>query len=274
MMKIIKKLLKYLLLLIILLALTSSLWLKIIPQKYLSPFVGKSSIVDNVICNFSTKISGESMNPIITPGTSVDLNRCFKENDLTKNTIVMYLDNSDFRFGIIRHVLTLDPPVYKISDEKAPELLHDIIKEEIVGITHNIDVSKTKYETKQKTESFIFNPDEYLFNLYLGKIPRGYGIEMAEVEETTQFIKDKDKFCSVTSPKKKLLHVDTEIIDSKTNKVVTSAKDVILNVNSKPNIDCTDFGSDQGMLNLNPGNYQYKFSMNHQVLKNIPFIVN
>jgi len=90
-MKIIKKLLKYLLLLAILLDLTSSLWLKVVPQKYLSPFMGKFSAVDNVICNFSTKISGESMNPIITSGTSVDLNRCFKENDLTQNTIVLYL---------------------------------------------------------------------------------------------------------------------------------------------------------------------------------------
>ncbi|MDD4938402.1 MAG: hypothetical protein PHX34_05375, partial [Candidatus Shapirobacteria bacterium] len=171
-------------------------------------------------------------------------------------------------------VLTLNPPVYKISDEKAPELFHDIIKEEIVGITHNIDVSKTKYETKQETESFILNADEYLFNLYLAKIPKGYGIEMAEVEKTSQFIKDKDKFCSVISPKKKLLHVDTEIIDSKTNKVVTSAKDIIFNVNSKPNINCIDFGSDQGMLNLESGNYQYRFLINHQVLKDISFTVN
>ncbi|MDD4938415.1 MAG: hypothetical protein PHX34_05440 [Candidatus Shapirobacteria bacterium] len=273
-MRVIKKLLKYLLLLIILLALTSSLWIKVVPQKYLSPFVGKFPVVDNVICNFSTKISGESMNPIITPGTSVNLNRCFKENDLNQDTVVLYLDNSNFRFGIIRHVLTLNPPVYKISDEKAPELLHDIIKEEIIGVTHNIDVSKTKYKTKQETESFILNADEYLFNLYLGKIPKGYGIEMAEVEKTSQFIKDKDKFCSVISPKKNLLHVDTEIIDSKTNKVVTSAKDIILNINSKPNIDCTDFGSDQGMLNLESGNYQYRFLLNHQVLKDISFTIN
>jgi len=43
---------------------------------------------------------------------------------------------------------------------------------------------------------------------------------------------------------------------------------------SKPtNIGCMDFGSGQGMLNLNPGTYRYLFLMNHQALADTQFDV-
>lgn len=273
-MRIIGKLLKYLLLSVILLALTSSLWLKIVPQKYLSPFAGKSPLVDKLVCDFSTKVSGESIIPIIAPGTSVDLTRCFKENDLTQNTLVLYFDNSNLRFGIIRHILTLNPVVYKVSDEKAPELLHDIIKEEIAGITHNVDVSKTKYQAKKETESFILSSDDFLSDFYLAKIPKGMGLETATVEKTSTFNSQQDKFCFVILPKKNLIGVDGEIVNSETQSTITLGKDMVFNTNLKPNINCMDFGSGQGMLNLEKGNNRYRLLMNHQVLKDIPFTLN
>jgi hypothetical protein len=272
--RIVRKPLKCLLLTAALLVLTSSLWFKIVPQKYLSPFIGKSSVVDKLVCNFSTKVSGQSMNPVIKPGTAVGLTRCFEEKDLTQNTVALYLDNSSMRFGVIRHILDLNPVVYKISDEKSPELLHDIIKEEIIGITHDIDVSKTKYQAQKKTESFILKPNDFLADFYLGKIPRGYGEEMAEVEKASTFSKDKDKFCMIVIPKKELTFVDIEIIDAQTEETIISNKKIVFNVRPEPNTNCQDFGEDQGMLSLKPGNYRYRFLMNHQVLEEVRFTVN
>lgn len=273
-MMILRKLLKHLLLSVILLALTSSLWLKIVPQEYLSPFIGKSPIVDKLVCDFSTKVIGESMNPIIPPGTSVGLTRCFTEKDLTQNTLVLFLDNSNMRFGIIRHILPLDPVVYKISDEKAPELLHDIVKEEIVGITRGIDISKTKYEVKQETKSFILAPNDFLTDFYLAKIPKGMGVEATTAEKASAFNRQQDKFCFVVLPKRNLTAVDSEIVNEVTQNTIPLGKDMVFNASQKPNINCVEFGSGRGALNLKPGNYKYRLLMNHQALEDIPFTVN
>lgn len=249
------------------------LWIKAIPNKYLLPLTGKTTLVDKLVCNTSTKISGQSMSPLIKPGSSVDVNRCFEADNLAEGTVVLFNNNQSLRIGIIRHLLPLDPIIYKVSDEKAPELLHDVVKEEITGIIKNIDTSQSKYQTKQDPGSFILDADEFLTDLYLGKIPRGYGIEMATVEKTNIFFKDKDKFCSVFIPKKELRFVDIEIVDDTTQSVVSSSKNIIFGVRPQPNIDCQDFGSGQGMFNLDPGSYHYRFLLNHQVLKDIPFMV-
>ncbi|MCL5090663.1 MAG: hypothetical protein M1514_01495 [Patescibacteria group bacterium] len=272
-MRIIKKLTKYLLITLLILIFASPLWIKIIPTKHISFLTGKLPVVDSVVCNFSTKVSGESMGSLIPSGSSIVINRCFEDEDLKEGTVVLFNDNANLRFGVVRHVLPLDPVVYKVSDEKAPELLLDVIKEEITGITKSIDMSKSKYQAKRKTESFILNANEFLTDLYLAKIPHGMGIEVSTVEKTTSFSRQEDKFCSVIVPKKNLTAVATEITDIKTQKIISQGNNIVFNVSSKPNINCKDFGSSQGMLNLDPGSYRYKFLINHQVLANIQFEV-
>ena len=269
----IKKLPKCLLITLLILIFTLPLWIKVVPTKYISLLTGKSTTIDSVICNFSTRVSGESMSPLITPGSLMQMDRCFKTNDLSEGVVVLFKNDSNLRFGIIRHILPLDPIVYKVSDEKAPERLHDVIKEEIAGITKNIDVSKSRYQAQQGVESFIIDADKFLTDFYLGRIPRGFGVEMAKVEKTNIFFIEKDKFCAVVFPKKELVFVDIEIVDAKTGKIVRSSKNIVFNVRPEPNIGCEDFGSDQGMLNIGPGTYRYRFLMNHQALKDVPFEV-
>jgi hypothetical protein len=276
-MKVIKKLTKYLLAIILvnvlILIFSFPIWIKAIPNKYISLLAGKVAVVDNLVCTFSTQIKGESMNPLIAPGGSLELNRCFKEEDLTEGTIIFFEDGPSLRFGIIRHILPLDQVVYKVSDEKAPELLYDVIKEEITAINKSVDVAKSKYQAEQKTESLILDSSEFLTDFYLAKIPKGTGIETATVERTASFFREKDKFCFVIAPKKNLIGVELEISNTKTGEKVSLGKDIIFTAGSKPNINCLDFGSSQGMLNLDPGTYQYRFLMNHQALADIQFEV-
>jgi acetylornithine deacetylase/succinyl-diaminopimelate desuccinylase-like protein len=110
-------------------------------------------------------------------------------------------------------------------------------------------------------------------DFYLAKIPKGTGIETATVERTASFFREKDKFCFVIAPKKNLIGVELEISNTKTGEKVSLGKDIIFTAGSKPNINCLDFGSSQGMLNLDPGTYQYRFLMNHQALADIQFEV-
>lgn len=272
-MRIMKKLIKYLLITLLILIFTSSLWIKVVPNKHLTLFTSKVAVVDKLVCNFSTKVGGESMTPLIKSGSLVELNRCFQQEDLTEETIVLFNDGSNLKFGIIRHVLPLDPVVYKVSDEKAPELLHDVVKEEIVGITKKIDISKSKYQAKQVAESFILDPDEFLTDFYLARIPKEAGIETATIQKTVSFSRQKDKFCFVIVPKANLTAVDIEVLDTKKQQTVSLGSGIVFSVGPTPNINCQEFGSGQGMLNLNPGTYRYRFLMNHQILVDIQFEV-
>ncbi len=213
------------------------------------------------------------MNPLITPGSFVELNRCFQEEDLIEGTVILFNDDSSLRLGIIRHVLTLDPIVYKVSDEKAPELLHDVIKEEIAGTTKSVDISKSKYQPKQETESLILDANDFLTDFYLAKIPKGVGIEAATIERTTSFSRQEDKFCFIVVPKKNLGAVNIEVTETKTQEITSLGSGIVFSASSTPNINCMDFGSGQGMLNLEPGTYRYRFLMNHQVLADIQFEV-
>lgn len=253
---------------------TSPLWLRLIPAKYSSTLVGKSTTIDKYLCNFSTRVHGESMSPVVSPGTSILLSRCFEKEDLTESSVVLFNDGSNARLGIIRHILPTNPIVYKVSDEKAPKLFHDVVESEIVGVTHNVDISSSTYKPeKRELESFILKSDKYLSELYLAKIPKGIGIEASTLEKTMVFSTDKDKFCSVIVPKTSLTAVTLEVSDLQTQNTKSLGDNAVFNVSTKPNINCMEFGSGPGMLDLKQGKYSYRFLLNHQVLEEIQFEV-
>ncbi len=272
-MKIIKKAFKYLFITLIVLAISSPLWISRLSLQHLSFFVGKSQVADKYLCQYSIQVSGDSMAPVVVQGSSIELDRCFDESDLSEGMVVLFGKDEEYHLGIIRHILPLDPIIYKISNERPNERLQDIVREEIVAISKDIDTSNSSYQPKESFDSLILDPKEYVSDLYLGKIPRGYGEEMAEVEKTSIFLRAEDKFCMVVMPKKELAFVDTEIVDAQTKETVISNKKIIFNVRPSPNTNCQDFGEGQGMLDLSPGSYRYRFLLNHQALADIPFTV-
>lgn len=272
-MKIIKKLAKYLILTLVILIIASPLWLRVVPTKYITLITGKVGFIDRVVCNFSTKVSGQSMNPLIAPGSSVEINRCFEDGDLTEGTAILFNDGSNLRIGIIRHILPFNPVVYKVSDEKAPELFHDVIAEEITGVAEGVDTSKSKYEAKQGVNAFVLEANDYLADFYLAKIPRGSGVEASTSQKTTSFSKEEDKFCFVVIPKKSLTNVSLEVVNTGTQKTTVLGSGIVFDVRQTPNINCQDFGSGQGMFNLDFGTYRYRLLVNHQALADIQFEV-
>ncbi len=272
-MKFISNLAKSLLFIFIFILLTLPLWLRHLPNNLISPLIGKSALTDKFLCQYQIKISGQSMNPLITPGTDIILNRCFNQTDLAIGTIALFNQGQTPHLGIIRHILPLEPIVYKISDEKAPQLLHDCIYGDIIAITNQINTDNSIYRSEKDIQSFIIDSKEFVSDLYLAKIPKGTGIEMSTPQNTTTFSIAKDKFCYVVYPKQKLSNVDTQIIDSSTQQIITQSNSLVFDLNLIPNINCDDFGDAKYDLNLKPGSYQWRFYLNHQVLADIRFDV-
>lgn len=251
----------------------SPLWFKLLPNHLVSPLTGKSALTDKYLCSYPLHISGQSMNPLVTPGTDITLNRCFNQTDLAVGTIVLFNQGQTPHLGIIRHILPLEPLVYKISDEKAPQLLHDCIYEDIIAITNQINTDNSTYRPSQDTQSFIIDSKEFVSDIYLAKMPKGTGIEMSTPQKTTTFSTVEDKFCSVVYPKKKLSNIDTQIIDSSTQQIISQSSGLIFDLNLIPNINCLEFGNSKYDLNLKPGSYQWRFYLNHQILADIHFKV-
>jgi len=215
--------------------------------------------------------------PIISAGETLNLSRCFEIADLREGSLVTFYENASLRFGIIRHILPLDPPVFKVSNEKTPELFHDLLAEEIVAMTNDIDTGGSKYQASQDTESFIIKPGDYISDFYLAKIPKGMGLENSSLEKTSVFIRSSDKFCAAILPKQKLMNVDIEVVNNQTQEKISLEKNIIFDTSLKPNINCLDFALNNketsGTLSLNEGNYQLRLLLNHQILTSVNFEV-
>ena len=269
------KLVKGIVIVLILVVLSSPFWIRIVPSKYIPAWIGNTP-VDKLLCNYSVNTGGESLKPLVKPG-SLNFSRCIEESDLVEGGVVLFSDTSGTHLGIIRYVLPLDPIIYKVSDEISPDMFHDLVKEEIVGVNNDIDTSLTKYKTEQEAESFVLDPNDFLTDFYIGRIPRGSGIEMSTVEKTASFSRQEDKFCTVIFPKKLLVGVDTEIVNTKTGEVANLGTNSVLDTNLVPNIGCSIFSLDGSTgpetLNLEPGTYLYKFMLKHQVLESVQFEV-
>lgn len=270
-MTIINKIIRLFLVLIFVALVFSPFWIKLVPIKSLSGLLGKVQVVDKFLCSYSIKASGESMNPIIPAGEKVNLTRCFEEKDLTEGTIVLFNDGENLRFGLIRHVLPLAPIVYIVSNEKFPQGLRSVVKSEIIAIASGVDTKKTKYEKEQDAQSFILKPDEFISELYLAKIPKGQGIETSRLEKANTFSLQKDKFCFFIIPKVKMTTVEIEIQNAASQNITSLGENIVFEKSEKPNINCQDFGSGKGMLNLKQGDYYFRFLLDHQVLENLEF---
>lgn len=219
-----------------------------------------------ITCNYSTKITGQSMDPILKSGTTISLTRCFKEPDLKEGTIVLFSEGSSLRLGIIRHILKAQNIIYKISDEKTLYNYHDLIITEIKAITNNISTTASAYKTNQNISDFTIKPNEYLKDFYLAKIPKDNDIDKSIPEKTESFSIEKDKFCYSIFPKKDLFDIDIEIINIDTSSKFSLGTNIVFTAATKPNINCDN-------LTIKSGKYQIDFLLKHQLLVSKTFTV-
>lgn len=273
-MVIISKVGRSLLVLVIIGLLASPLWIKFLPNEALLPIINNIPGTEKVLCQYPVNVSGESMSPIVQPGSNLVFDRCYDLSELNEGLLILFKDDSSLRLGIIRHILPTEPPIFKVSGEKSPDRLQDITTTNIVAIEPSIDTSKTKYQAKQDPQTFVIHPDEYLNDLYLAKIPKSSGIENSNLEQTTQFLIDTDKFCFVVEPIKTINEVRLEISDVDSEQIILLGENIIFTTDPQTNINCLDFGKNQGMINLDSGKYSFNFFSNHQLLQSIIFEVN
>jgi len=271
--KVTKIIVRNVIIIVVLLLLASPLWIKLLPITALTPILGHIEAVDNYLCTYTIRASGESMDPIIPVGTGIDLDKCFSEDDIHTGTIVLFSDGSDLRLGIVRYILELTPKVYKISNEINPDQFKDKVLSDISAISNGVDTSATKFVAALNAEDFYLDHRDYYEYFFIASIPRDEGIDSTTPVETTTFSYTNDQFCTLVKPYTTLSNFSVEIVNNTTNEVTPFFIDAILEPQDTANIECRQLGSNEGQLNISPGYYYVRVSKDHQTLEAIDFVV-
>lgn len=111
------------------------IWVRFVPLNKLDFLKNQEGPVSQVLCLYPVKVSGQSMEPLLTANTKVNFNKCFTEEDLVKDAIIVFKANSSMRLCVIREIVTQDgQTIYKVSPAaKEPDLV-EVILEQIVAI--------------------------------------------------------------------------------------------------------------------------------------------
>ena len=180
------------------------LGIKFYPVRDIEFLRNNTNPISKIICTYSVKVSGDSMEPFLQPNTTVSFDKCFDENDLKVGTVIIFKVGAVQRLGIIRSIQNFGRIVYKVSNETNSHELTDVLLDEIVGLK-DLDTSLTSYKPNQE-ESISTELSDYMSRAYLGTIPRSAALESTKIKETTNFNLNSDKFCYVVNPIKDLVN--------------------------------------------------------------------
>jgi len=223
----------------------------------------RSGAVSDLLCAYSVKAGSDSLSPFIKFGETVNFSRCFEKEGLEVGHIVVFRDGGALRIGIIRQFINRGRLFYKVSNEKRPQEINDVLPDDVIAVLKT-DTSNSQYQPLEKTVTVDDNLENFMSDAYLATIPKGKGIESAPLEKAMQFNLIKDKFCFVFNPIKKLSGVDFVINEKGSEKEYFLAKNALLPIGENINCEEDPFG-------LTAGRYSFKIFIDKILLKTIEF---
>lgn len=263
-----KKWLKNILIILPVLLISLLIIIKFQPSVKINFLKESNNPVSNLICSYPVKISGDSMSPILEPDQTYTFNKCFDQETIKKDTIILYNDNSTPRTGIIRYTQDYGRFVYKVSNERESQRIQDVLPKDISAVFIT-DISNTKYH--EDKENIIVEEDKlfdtYMEYVYIGSLDKRLGIESGEVKQSSQIDLDTKKFCISFNPIKELQNTDFLIYDNMDNIIFEFSKGAILSQGQ--NINCISKGENN--FNIEKGDYLLKIFVDNILIKTLPF---
>ncbi|MCL5094354.1 MAG: hypothetical protein M1355_04450 [Patescibacteria group bacterium] len=229
------------------------------------PFISQgNNFAAKALCKYPVKVGSDSMEPFLKNGTTVDFDRCFESTELTNGKIIVYKESIVQRIAIIRGTQNAGRFVYRVSNEKNPQGLDNVLPSDIVAVL-DLDTSASKYVANEQDLAVDQNIEHYMSEAYLAAIPKGSGIELATLAKTTEFDLKNNKFCFVVNPIKDLTDVDFVVTPENSDKEVYVISDVLYKPGENKN--CYDD------VKIGSGNYVFKIFVKNMLIKSIPFRV-
>lgn len=103
-----KKLILNILIAVIVLAIIAVIvWVKFVPTQKIS-FLAKQdsgSAVSQALCNYPVKVAGDSMEPLLHSGETINFNKCFESEGLAVGQVITYKNGPLMRIAVVREIV-------------------------------------------------------------------------------------------------------------------------------------------------------------------------
>lgn len=132
-MKIFKKVAGAILSVLILAIIAFLIWMRFGPSGVFPQLGNSDSIFAETICMFPAKVVGESMEPLVEENTQLSFSKCFEKENLTENTIILYMDGQIMKVSVIREVID-NGTAYKVSQEASQTEVVEIQPNDVLAV--------------------------------------------------------------------------------------------------------------------------------------------
>jgi len=133
-----KKLILNIIIAIIVLAIVAIvIWVKFVPTQKIS-FLAKQdshSAISQALCNYPVKVVGDSMEPVLHNGKTINFNKCFEPEGLAVGQVVAYKSEPMFKIGVVREIVTGESgKYYQVSPASRTGDISQVLPDNIVAI--------------------------------------------------------------------------------------------------------------------------------------------
>ena len=133
-----KKVLKIVAVIFVILIALLIVFIRFMPARKMPTVLKSNKTVSKVLCIYPVQVRGSSMEPMIKEGSRVNFNKCFNQNELEVNNVVLFNDRGSKRISIIREVIEAqDKIIYKVSQEARIDEIMEINPEQIMAVYKN-----------------------------------------------------------------------------------------------------------------------------------------
>ena len=113
------------------------IWVKFVPTQKISFLAeqDKDSAISQALCNYPVKVSGDSMNPLLKNGETINFNKCFEAETLQVADVIIHDAGNVMKIGVVREIIEGESGrYYKISPEGRQGDISDVFPDKVVAI--------------------------------------------------------------------------------------------------------------------------------------------
>jgi signal peptidase I len=110
-------------------------FIRFMPASKMPAVLKNSETVGKILCLYPVQVAGSSMEPVLKEGSRINFNKCFDQNALAVNDIIMFQDRDLKRMAVIREIESgQNGTTYKASQEARRGEIMEIRPEQVIAV--------------------------------------------------------------------------------------------------------------------------------------------
>ncbi|MBU4601111.1 S26 family signal peptidase [Patescibacteria group bacterium] len=110
-------------------------FIRFVPAGGIPDVLKNNKTAGKVLCVYPAQVVGSSMEPLLKEGRRAIFNKCFNQNELKVNDVVLFNDRGSKRISTIREVTQArDEIIYKVSQEARINDIMEVNPEQVLAV--------------------------------------------------------------------------------------------------------------------------------------------